>query len=117
MTQPNSEQTDPGLFTVMENMSVGMPNPFRTYPKFEKKEDDPSLEDGLTIVFNKATAEQMTSIAKELGFDNLGNFVNASVSIYGQMLRAAQEDGYTKALLLNPETEEVISVTLVDDGL
>jgi len=117
MTQSNSEEVEPGIFTVMENMSVKMPNPFRTYPKFEKEVKEESLEDGLTIVFDKATAEQMTGIAKELGFSNLGDFVNTSVSIYGQMLRAAQNDGYTKALLLNPKTEEVISVSLVDDGL
>jgi hypothetical protein len=107
---------DPGFLEVMQNMSVSSPSPFRSYAKIGQTAaeagDGPSDTDGLTLVFEKDVAVDLKARALKYGFDNAPGFIQAAVSVFGQMLAAAQDDGYTQVILLNPKTEEVIQVAM-----
>ena len=106
---------DPGFLEVMQNMSVSSPSPFRSYAKIGQtaaEAGEKSDTDGLTLVFDKDVAVDLKARALRYGFDNAPGFIQAAVSVFGQMLAAAQEDGYTQVILLNPETDEVIQVQM-----
>ena len=106
---------DPGFLEVMQNMSVSSPSPFRSYAKIGQtasEAGEQSDTDGLTLVFDKDVAVDLKARALKYGFDNAPGFIQAAVSVFGQMLAAAQEDGYTQVILLNPETDEVIQVAM-----
>ncbi len=115
----NDNVQDPGFLEVMQNMSVSSPSPFRSYAKIGQTAaeagEQPSDTDGLTLVFEKDVAVDLKARALKFGYDNAPGFIQAAVSVYGQMLAAARDEGYTKVILFNPETEEVIQVPLVDN--
>ena len=111
----NEDIKDPGFLEVMQNMSVSSPSPFRSYAKIGQtvaEGGEKSDTDGLQLVFEKDVAIELKARALKYGFDNAPGFIQAAVSVFGQMLAAAQEDGYTQVILLNPETEEVIQVAM-----
>ena len=115
----NDNVQDPGFLEVMQNMSVSSPSPFRSYAKIGQTAaeagDKPSDADGLQLVFDKDVALELKQRALKFGYDNAPGFIQAAVSVYGQMLAAAHDEGYTQVILLNPETEEVIQVPLVNN--
>ena len=112
----NDDIKDPGFLEVMQNMSVSSPSPFRSYAKLGQTTaeagDAPSDANGLQLVFEKDVAIELKARAIKYGFDNAPGFIQAAVSVFGQMLAAGQDDGFTQVILLNPETEEVIQVQM-----
>jgi hypothetical protein len=111
----NDDIKDPGFLEVMQNMSVSSPSPFRSYAKIGQtvaEAGEKSDTDGLQLVFEKDVAIELKARALKYGFDNAPGFIQAAVSVFGQMLAAGQDDGFTQVILLNPETEEVIQVQM-----
>lgn len=113
----NQEIPEPGFTGVMQNMVLTPRTPFASNPDLAKPVVEDNAGKELNLVFSANTTEHMTEISKSLGFENLVDFITTATSIYGQMLGAAKDEGYSKVLMMNPVTEEVIQVSLVSSEL
>ena len=105
---------EPGLVDVLTAQAMKSPTPYAPVLDLgNRSTPEPEEGKGLQIVFDEKTADTMREIANDLGFDNLPNFLMTAASIYGQMLGAAINQGYTTVIMANPETEDCIEVPLV----
>lgn len=112
----NQTPNEPGFLGVLQNQAIGVPAFTPRYDigtgAAEEKDDN-----ALTLVFSGEVRKEMSRIAAELGFDNLVTFINTATSVYGQMMGAAKNEGFRQVLLVNPDTEKVINVPLIPDGV
>ena len=112
----NEDNQEAGFLSYMQNTAINSSTPFKAIPDFTQPTEDPvDEEDGFTIVFSKDVAEQLKGTALDLGFANSADFINTAVSVYGQMLGAAKNEGFTQVVLINPETQDMIQVPLVQE--
>ncbi len=100
---------EPGMHTVLQNMAYNKKNPLQTIPEIKPKE-----KAGFTLDFSPEAAEKFTSLAHEAGFANIAEYVNAAVSIYGQMLLATN-DGFSDPIQVHTETKELLRIQLTPD--
>ena len=108
------EPQEPGLLGVMRNQAAGIP---MFTPSYDIGGQDAEKRDGMSITFSEGVTQQLKRISSDLGFLTVADFINTATSVYGQMLRAAQVEGYSQVLMVNPETEQVINVPLVSDDV
>ena len=113
MVDSNNIQ-EPGLLGVMRNQAAGVP---AFTPTYDIGSQEAERRDGMTIVFSEGVTKTLKEVSANLGFRTVADFINTATSIYGQMLRAATVEGYSKVIMMNPETEQVIHVPLVSDDV
>jgi len=104
---------DPGFSAVMQNLAYNPATPFRAIPTFG---DRPITVKSFSIQFSEEAAERFAELADRYGFDSSVDFINTAISVYGQML-AAGDEGYAQVVLLNPNTQEIIPVSLTRNGM
>ena len=93
----------------MLNKSVGAPNPHLETPDLTPKEDE-----AINISFTGDSFTWAAKAAEQYGFPNVAELVNASLQIAMPVLEATKR-GFTRMLLVNDATEDVMTIPLEND--